>query len=57
MNANGKTEDRIVKTPTLSFQAIDLCDGCGTELALGDRFSGLCPECWEPKPKGKGARA
>jgi hypothetical protein len=45
MNANGRTEDRIAKTPTLSFRAIDLCDGCGTRLDPGDALYGLCEGC------------
>jgi hypothetical protein len=29
----------------LTFQGLDLCDGCGTRLAPGGRLTGLCSAC------------
>ncbi len=38
-------------TVPLTFRGLAWCDGCGTELAPGDRLSGLCAACLNPKPK------
>jgi len=36
---------RNPEPPALTFRGLDLCDGCGTRLAPGDRLSGLCAAC------------
>jgi hypothetical protein len=43
-------EPEAVTLP-LTFQGLDLRDGCGARLEPGDRLSGLCPACLEPKTK------
>ncbi len=40
----------------LTFRGLDLCDGCGARLNPGDRLSGLCPACLEPKATGRISR-
>ncbi len=40
-----------LETLPLTFRGLDLCDGCGTRLAPGDRLSGLCPTCSADPPE------
>ncbi len=40
----------------LTFRGLDLCDGCGVGLHPGDRLSGLCPACRDPKDRGTRGR-
>lgn len=44
------------KALDLTFRGLEWCDGCGNRLVSGDRLCGLCPDCQEPKAKGRTPR-
>ena len=33
------------EAPPLTYRGLNLCDGCGIELAPGEQIAGLCPGC------------